>query len=220
MRMAALMEVIKDDKAVHSAYLIGQDYSFGQAVLREARRQLGMQRPDVRIVGDELHPWPRQDFAPYAVKIKQSGAQAVITGNWGNDLMLLVKAAREAGYEGASTPSTAMPWELRRPWAMPAWARCWPVPTGCPMCHGRDRAFYQSFRQRFPRPQDDYVHMRMQLMIEALRRASKNRQHGHRRRGPCLGACQGPAGGTLGQHAGGRPPVSAIAGGGHDGKER
>jgi branched-chain amino acid transport system substrate-binding protein len=60
MRMAALMEVIKDDKAVHSAYLIGQDYSFGQAVLREARRQLGMQRPDVRIVGDELHPWPRQ----------------------------------------------------------------------------------------------------------------------------------------------------------------
>jgi branched-chain amino acid transport system substrate-binding protein len=101
MRMAALMEVIKDDKAVHSAYLIGQDYSFGQAVLREARRQLGMQRPDVRIVGDELHPVGRvKDFAPYAVKIKQSGAQAVITGNWGNDLMLLVKAAREAGYEG------------------------------------------------------------------------------------------------------------------------
>jgi branched-chain amino acid transport system substrate-binding protein len=32
----------------------------------------------------------------------------------------------------------------------------------------RSEAFYQSFRQRFPRPQDDYVHMRMQLMIEAL----------------------------------------------------
>jgi branched-chain amino acid transport system substrate-binding protein len=29
-------------------------------------------------------------------------------------------------------------------------------------------AFYTAFRQRFPRPQDDYVHMRMQLMIEAL----------------------------------------------------
>ena len=41
MRMAALMEVIRDDKAVKSVYLIGQDYSFGQAVLREARRQLG-----------------------------------------------------------------------------------------------------------------------------------------------------------------------------------
>ena len=28
--------------------------------------------------------------------------------------------------------------------------------------------FCQSFRQRFPKPQDDYVHMRMQLMVEAL----------------------------------------------------
>lgn len=52
MRMAALMEVIRDDKAVRSVYLIGQDYSFGQAVLREARRQLGAQRPDMKIVGD------------------------------------------------------------------------------------------------------------------------------------------------------------------------
>jgi branched-chain amino acid transport system substrate-binding protein len=43
-----------------------------------------------------------KDFAPYAVKIKASGAQAVITGNWGNDLTLLVKAAREVGLMAAS----------------------------------------------------------------------------------------------------------------------
>src|SRR3989442_69192 len=55
MRMAALMDVLKDDKALKSVYLIGQDYSFGQAVLREARKQLTVQRPDVQIVGDELH---------------------------------------------------------------------------------------------------------------------------------------------------------------------
>ena len=96
MRMSALMEVLKDDKALKSVYLIGQDYSFGQAVLREAKRQLGAQRPDVQIVGEELHPMARvKDFLPYAAKIKASGAQAVITGNWGNDLTLLVKAARE-----------------------------------------------------------------------------------------------------------------------------
>jgi ABC-type branched-subunit amino acid transport system substrate-binding protein len=83
-------------------YLIGQDYSFGQAVLREAKKQLAAQRPDVAVVGDELHPVGRvKDFAPYAVKIKSSGAQAVVTGNWGNDLTLLVKAAREVGYEGS-----------------------------------------------------------------------------------------------------------------------
>ena len=170
MRMAALMEVIKDDKAVHSAYLIGQDYSFGQAVLREARRQLGMQRPDVRIVGDELHPVGRvKDFAPYAVKIKQSGAQAVITGNWGNDLMLLVKAAREAGYEGRfytfygnalGAPAALGDAGVGKVLAVADWLPN--VPTA------ESRAFYQSFRQRFPNPQDDYVHMRMQLMIEAL----------------------------------------------------
>ncbi|MEO7127330.1 MAG: ABC transporter substrate-binding protein, partial [Rhodoferax sp.] len=73
MRMAALMQVIKDDKALQRVYLIGQDYSFGQAVLREARRQLGVQRPDVQIVGDELHPMGRiKDFLPYATKIKTS----------------------------------------------------------------------------------------------------------------------------------------------------
>src|SRR4029453_996809 len=75
MRMAALMEVLKDHKSVGSVYLIGQDYSFGQAVLREARRQLGQRRPDVQIAGDELHPLGRvKDFLPYAAKIKASGA--------------------------------------------------------------------------------------------------------------------------------------------------
>ena len=101
MRMAALMDVLKDDRELRSIYLIGQDYSFGQAVLREARRQLGAQRPDIQIVGDELHALGRvKDFVPYAVKIKSSGAQAVLTGNRGNDLTLLIKAAREVGYEG------------------------------------------------------------------------------------------------------------------------
>ncbi len=101
MRMSALMAVLKDDRSVKSVYLIGQDYSFGQTVLREARRQLGAVRPDVQIKGDELHPLLRvKDFAPYAVKIKASGADAVITGNFSNDLTLLVKAAKEVGFDG------------------------------------------------------------------------------------------------------------------------
>ena len=32
-------------------------------------------------------------------------------------------------------------------------------------------AFYQAFRARFPKPSDDYVHMRMQLLVEALAQA-------------------------------------------------
>ncbi|MFM7330966.1 MAG: ABC transporter substrate-binding protein, partial [Brachymonas sp.] len=75
MRMAALMEVLREDRSLKSVYLIGQNYSFGQAVLREARQQLGVQRADVQIAGEELHPLGRiKDFAPYAAKIKASGA--------------------------------------------------------------------------------------------------------------------------------------------------
>jgi branched-chain amino acid transport system substrate-binding protein len=173
MRMAALMEVLKEDKAVKSVYLIGQDYSFGQAVAREARRQLGAQRPDVQIVADELHPLGRvKDFMPYAAKIKASGAQAVITGNWGNDLTLLVKAAREAGFDGKfytfygnalGAPAALGEAGIGRVIAVADWL---------PNAPSKDsEVFYQSFRQRFPKPADDYVHMRMQLMIESLAQA-------------------------------------------------
>jgi len=170
MRMAALMEVMREDKALKSVYLIGQDYSFGQAVLREAKKQLAVQRPDVAVVGEELHPIGRvKDFAPYAVKIKSSGAQAVVTGNWGNDLTLLVKAARDVGYEGSfytfygnalGAPAAIGDAGIGKVVAVADWL---PNVPGA-----QSEAFYQSFRTRFPKPQDDYVHMRMQLMVEAL----------------------------------------------------
>jgi len=173
MRMTALMSVLKDDKALQSIYLIGQDYSFGQAVLREARQQLGALRPDVRIVGDELHPMARvKDFLPYAAKIKASGAQAVLTGNWGNDLTLLVKAAREVGFEGKFY--TFYGNALGAPAAMgdAGVGKVVAVAEWFPNVEGAEStAFYQAFRQRFPKPEDDYVHVRMQLMVEALAQA-------------------------------------------------
>ena len=173
MRMAALMDVIKDDKATQRIYLIGQDYSFGQAVLREARRQLGLQRPDIAIVGDELHAMGRiKDFLPYASKIKASGAQAVITGNWGNDLTLLVKAAREVGFDGKfytfygnalGAPAAIGDAGIDRVIAVADWL---PNVDGA-----QSEAFYRSFKVRYPKPEDDYVHMRMQLLVEAMVKA-------------------------------------------------
>ena len=170
MRLAALMDVLKDDKALKRIYLIGQDYSFGQSVLQEARKQITAQRPDVQIVGDELHALGRvKDFIPYAIKIKSSGAQAVLTGNWGNDLTLLIKAAKEVGYEGKfytfygnalGVPAALGDAGVGKVIAVAEW---FPNLPGAP-----SETFYQSFRQRFPKPQDDYVHMRMQLVIEAL----------------------------------------------------
>ena len=170
MRMTALMEVLKGDKALKSVYLIGQDYSFGHAVAREAKRQLAVLRPDVQVVGDELHAMGRvKDFLPYATKIKASGAQAVITGNFGNDLTLLVKAAKEVGFEGKfytfygnalGAPAAIGDAGIGNVVAVADWLPNVQTPQSA--------AFYQSFRERFPRPADDYVHMRMQLMVEAL----------------------------------------------------
>jgi len=170
MRMAALMEVFKDDKAIKKAYLIGQDYSFGQAVLREGRKQIAAQRPDVEIVGDELHPIGRvKDFIPYAVKIKASGAQAVLTGNWGNDLTLLIKAAKDVGYEGKFYTFYGNALGVPAALGDAGVGKVIAVADWFPNAQGKaSETFYQSFRQRFPRPQDDYVHMRMQLMVETL----------------------------------------------------
>lgn len=98
MRVNALAEYLRKQPAIRKVYLINQDYAWGQSVSRAARQMIVDRRPDVAIVGDDLHPLAKvKDFAPYVAKIKAAGADAVVTGNWGSDLSLLVRAGREAG---------------------------------------------------------------------------------------------------------------------------
>jgi len=117
MKMEAMTTYMKDDKSVKKVYIIGQNYSHGHQVAKFAKEDLARKRPDVEIVGEDLHPIGQvKDFAPYVAKIKQAGADTVITGNWGNDLALLFKAAKDAGlnvnfytyYAGASGTPTAI----------------------------------------------------------------------------------------------------------------
>ena len=99
-KMAALTTFMKDRPNIKKVYLINQDYSFGQSVRTEARAMLKEKRPDIEIVGDEVHPLLKvTDFSPYIAKIKASGADSVITGNWGQDIALLLKAAADAGLQ-------------------------------------------------------------------------------------------------------------------------
>lgn len=99
-KMEALTNYMKVRPNIRKVYLINQDYSFGQAVRATARKMLSAKRPDIRIVGDELHPLQKiTDFAPYVAKIKASGADTVITGNWAQDMALLLKAAADAGLQ-------------------------------------------------------------------------------------------------------------------------
>ena len=101
MKMEAMTTYMKDQKDIHKVYLLNQNYSHGQQVAKYAKEYLKRKRPDIEIVGEDLHPLAQvRDFAPYIAKIKASGADSVITGNWGSDLALLVKAAVEGGYNG------------------------------------------------------------------------------------------------------------------------
>jgi branched-chain amino acid transport system substrate-binding protein len=101
MKMEAITTFMKDQKDIKKVYLLNQNYSHGQQVAKYAKEMLKRKRPDIEIVGEDLHPLAQvRDFAPYVAKIKAAGADTVITGNWGSDLALLVKAANEGGYTG------------------------------------------------------------------------------------------------------------------------
>jgi branched-chain amino acid transport system substrate-binding protein len=117
MKMEALTSFMKDDPKVKKVYLVNQNYAHGQQVARYFKEGIARKRPDVQIVGDELHPLGQvKDFAPYVAKIKASGADTIVTGNWGSDMTLLIKALNDAGmtlpvyayYAGVSGTPTAL----------------------------------------------------------------------------------------------------------------
>ncbi len=117
MKMEALASFIKDMPEVRKVYLINQNYQHGHQVARYAKEIMARKRPDIQFVGEDLTPLAQtRDFAPYIAKIKASGADSIITGNWGSDLTLLMKAANDAGlsarfftyYAGVTGTPTAM----------------------------------------------------------------------------------------------------------------
>src|SRR5690349_9843878 len=117
MKMEALTSFMKDQPQVKKVYLLNQNYSHGQQVAKYFKDAMKRKRPDVQIAGEDLHPIGQvKDFSPYVAKIKQSGADAIVTGNWGQDLTLLVKALNDAGlkipmytyYAGVTGTPTAL----------------------------------------------------------------------------------------------------------------
>lgn len=97
-KMEALTSFMKDQPKVKKIYLLNQNYSHGQQVVKYFKEGMSRKRPDASFVGEDLVPLGQvKDFAPYVAKIKQSGADTIVTGNWGADLTLLVKALNDAG---------------------------------------------------------------------------------------------------------------------------
>ena len=100
MKLHVLTDYIAMNDAIKSVYIIGQDYSFGQVVSETSIRLLTEKRPDIEIVGNEFHPIGQvKDFTPYVTKIVASGADAVITGNFGADMVSLARSIIDSGLD-------------------------------------------------------------------------------------------------------------------------
>jgi branched-chain amino acid transport system substrate-binding protein len=173
MKMEALTTLIKDRKDIRKVYLIGQNYAHGLQVARYAKAALARKRPDIEVVGEDLHPLAKvTDFAPYVAKIRASGADTVITGNWGSDLSLLVKATHEAGLDvrfltyyanNSGTPTALGPASA---------GKVYFVGYGHPNMGGTIRKLQDEFKARF---NDDFyvadLYTELQLLSEAMARA-------------------------------------------------
>ncbi|MCT9810528.1 branched-chain amino acid ABC transporter substrate-binding protein [Acidovorax sp. Be4] len=100
MRMKAISDYIKTEPSIQKVYLLNQDYAHGKQWAAYGRSMVGAARPDIQFVGETLHPIGKvKDFAPYVSKVKASGADTIISGNWGQDMALLLKAAGDAGLD-------------------------------------------------------------------------------------------------------------------------
>ncbi len=100
MKLNILTDYIASNPDIKSVYIIGQDYSFGQILSDTSIALLKEKRPDIEIVGSELHPIGQvKDFTPYVTKIVSSGADAVITGNWGADMVSLARSIIDNGLD-------------------------------------------------------------------------------------------------------------------------
>ena len=172
MKMQALTSYMTQQKGIKKVYLLNQDYAFGQGVSRAAKAMLAQKRPDVEIVGDDLHPVGKvKDFAPYVSKIKASGADSIITGNWGNDLSLLVKAAKESGlkanfftyYAGIVGGPTAIGQageDVRQ-------VSMWHNNVG----DAGSNALAEAYRKRYPDVKDDFFFLSLKNGVEMLAKA-------------------------------------------------
>jgi branched-chain amino acid transport system substrate-binding protein len=173
MKMQALTSYMTKQKSIKKVYLINQDYAFGQAVSKAARAMLTQKRPDIEIVGDDLHPLGKvKDFAPYIAKIKASGADSVVTGNWGADLALLIKASKESGLKvdyytyyagvagGPSAIGEAGEGHLKQ-------VSHWHSNVGDP----KSDAIVAEYKKRFPDSKDDFYWLDLKNATDMLVKA-------------------------------------------------
>jgi branched-chain amino acid transport system substrate-binding protein len=100
MKMRALAGYMAGQPQWQKVYLLNQNYAHGQQFAQYFKSEMARQSSDVQVVGEELHPlFQLKDFSPQVRRIRASGAQALLTGNWGADLRHLVEALQVQGLD-------------------------------------------------------------------------------------------------------------------------
>lgn len=179
-KLEALSNYMKTkDDAIDNIFLINQDYSHGQFISKRMKELVEEKNLDAKIVGDVLHPIAQvRDFAPYVSRIQQSGADTVVTGNWGNDLSLLVRAIDSAGVDvdiytyyggGLGTPAAVGPSGEDMLYQISEWHADVNVDEG----HTEYEKWFQEFKSRYPKI-DWYYHRiynQMHMLKNAVEKA-------------------------------------------------
>ncbi|MCB1422643.1 MAG: branched-chain amino acid ABC transporter substrate-binding protein [Nitratireductor sp.] len=171
-RLDAITDAIAQQQDIKKVFLINQDYSFGKAIVAAAERGLAAKRPDIEIVGNELHPIGKvKDFTPYGRKIVASGAQAVITGNWGPDMIGVGKSAIDAGYDGPIYTISAASLGITRTFGAAGKDKIHVVSEGHlnPPASERAKEYTAGFEAKYP--DYDIIQPRIANAVEMLARA-------------------------------------------------
>jgi len=84
-------------KPFRKFYTINMDYAFGHDAAAGFIRRAKQFVPNAQIVGEDYHPIANKDFGPYVTKIIAAKPEVIFTGNWGVDLVNLIKQSRDLG---------------------------------------------------------------------------------------------------------------------------
>ena len=179
MKMKAIANFIKKQPDIKKAYLLNQDYAHGKQWASYGRQLVGLARPDIQFVGEQFHAIGRvKDFAPYMAQIKQSGADSVITGNWGPDMALLLKAGADAGmnlrylnHNAGSFPGTVVAFSQARAGQL-TWVAEWhPGQDGMPRVDALAKAYKAKTGKEFLAPRIDLT---PRLLAAAITKAGSD----------------------------------------------
>ncbi|MBI5601938.1 MAG: ABC transporter substrate-binding protein [Deltaproteobacteria bacterium] len=78
-------------------YILNQDYSYGRDNGANIKKELARQIPGAQIVGEDYHPLMSKDLSPFLTKVKMSGAEVLLTADYGLDISVLMKQRRDLG---------------------------------------------------------------------------------------------------------------------------